>query len=259
MKCRARGRKKVKQKYTFRSQILVRLGSLDNSRLALIGTLYLALSSTRLLYICLSDVLIRKCRNLEGFFCLPLPLPLSTKTLHCTSYQPPLQVKPSEILDHPNMEALLPTMADLNRKSNSNMIMAVPQEIRFMIYDHVETHCADQQLENQLVRDGYISVTFGNMHLVKEWIIKRVITTESMGKVDRHHKENIEKYNTLKRPERLIPQDNITLRFMWMKQLGQLLLDVGHVGRQKITSLELVWNELSFNPRCYTFNSLWHR
>lgn len=146
-------------------------------------------------------------------------------------------------------------MEEPNRKSIID-IMALPKEIHHIIYDHMETHCDDQQLENQLVQNGYVSVTFSNMNLVKEWILKRTITIESMRKVNSYFKDNVEGYYTLKRPER--PRD-ITLRFTWMEQLGQLLVDIGHIGRQKITSLDLLWNEWSHQPENYEFDSIWHR
>lgn len=91
------------------------------------------------------------------------------------------------------------------------------KKIHHTIYDHMKTHEHDQCLEDQLAKDGYISVTFSNMNLVKDWILKRTITIESMRKVDSYLKNDVENYNTLKRPER--PRD-ITLRFTWMEQLG---------------------------------------
>ncbi|TLD35492.1 hypothetical protein E2P81_ATG01795 [Venturia nashicola] len=140
--------------------------------------------------------------------------------------------------------------------------MKLPTELRHQIYDHVEAACLDQPETNwgaerdhvpareimPVVENGYLDVDASEklalvpLHPLRTWLSKRKLTIQNLGKANSEFKKDVEDYFCLQRSRPPFHPD-VILRFGSLKQLGELLLEIEHLGRQRITSIEFEWNE----------------
>lgn len=97
---------------------------------------------------------------------------------------------------------------------------------------------------------------YWQLNHIDEWLSKRILTTQDLGKVKSEFKRDIVGYFSLKRFQRPIHPD-ITLRFTYLQQLGELLFHIGHAGRQKITSIEFEWDLRSPSLQSYQGSEAW--